>query len=277
MVTRTSSEHTTHTTTPWQADMFLDKVGRYSRDFFKSRIVHLGAFAVTSATYTAVAWPLSLTGIAYAYFCRKRISDEFVTFYMDRYPLPDSKSSEAHQTNGIWTFYKTQRNKPLYDVVGAVHAIDLVVKGTNGASLYVGSHPTEKMLPWIQKQGVSDVVSMVEEFEYDMPTIYGTVIQADEWEKHGITLHHYPSTDHQLPSHAVMERSANQIVRLLSQGKSVLVHCKMGMGRAPTIAALAIRKMLNISDDTVFDLVQKARPQLSKRSVRTALLAYSDA
>jgi rhodanese-related sulfurtransferase len=78
-------------------------------------------------------------------------------------------------------------------------------------------------------------------------------------ERHGIEYISFPIKDYGVPeSHQEALGFAQTVLDRLKQGKSVVVHCRQGIGRAPTMAA-AVMVLAGIPAAGIFDTLAKVR------------------
>ena len=83
--------------------------------------------------------------------------------------------------------------------------------------------------------------------------------EASEAKRQGMDFVSYPIHDRQVPrSEAKWAEVLEQISRALSEGRSVVVHCRQGIGRSALVAAcLLVRK--GISPGSAVELISAAR------------------
>jgi len=74
-----------------------------------------------------------------------------------------------------------------------------------------------------------------------------------------VSVCHLPLADHGSPSLARLREVAEKVVELIRQGHEVLVHCRAGQERAPTVAcAVLVLQGWTLSD--AFRRVAEVRP-----------------
>jgi ADP-ribosyl-[dinitrogen reductase] hydrolase len=126
--------------------------------------------------------------------------------------------------------------------VGAGHLGLTFCPGKKGQSMYgpAWSRDLEADLERIEAWGAAAVVTLMETHEFDMlgvPTL-GEAVRA-----RGLEWCHFPILDVSVPTPEAMTRWAEVSARLhalLDEGRGVVVHCRGGLGRAGTMAALLL-------------------------------------
>ena len=93
----------------------------------------------------------------------------------------------------------------------------------------------------IKGWGASAVLSLIEDHEFEMLGVpkLGEVVKA----RRGVDWFHFPIRDLDTPTDDAMERWATLSAQLhgtLERGSRIVVHCRGGLGRAGTIAALML-------------------------------------
>lgn len=107
--------------------------------------------------------------------------------------------------------------------------------------------------------GAAAVVTLIEEKEFERLGVGGLASGVRE---RGIDWHHLPIRDVDVPDEAAMEiwrTIAPKLHRILEGGGRVLVHCRGGLGRAGTVAALMLTER-GLSASAAIDTVRFARP-----------------
>lgn len=111
----------------------------------------------------------------------------------------------------------------------------------------------------IREWGASTVITLIE--PHEMATLKVQAIAA-ETEARDMAWLHMPITDISAPDHrfdAAWAREGQGLMAAIRAGARVLVHCKGGLGRAGTIAALMLVELGADPDDAI-RAVRKARP-----------------
>lgn len=87
-------------------------------------------------------------------------------------------------------------------------------------------------LAWLREQGIGAVLSMTE-----------TPLAPDALARHGLESLHVPVADLTAPSPEQFDRALRFIDWQRVQGRSVVVHCKMGQGRTGVVLAAYLVRM----------------------------------
>jgi len=97
----------------------------------------------------------------------------------------------------------------------------------------------DQTLESIAKLGCTNIISLVESHEIE--DICGLDFFSDQFKKHDFTWHHLPIVDYEIPDKAFMENWGNTYPGLLNElknGNNIFIHCKGGIGRSGTVAAM---------------------------------------
>lgn len=162
--------------------------------------------------------------------------------------------------------YKTSLTHPLrIDTVSAGCAGGLIgitfCPGKYGDS-FTGAHWRRDLsvdLDVIQKWGANAVVTLIEEHEFVLLEVEELGVQI---KARGMELHHLPITDVQPPDQRFEDgwsSVSKQLTDLLRSGGRILVHCRGGLGRAGTVAALLLVE-LGVPRSDAVNQVREARP-----------------
>lgn len=92
----------------------------------------------------------------------------------------------------------------------------------------------------VARWGARAVVTLIEDHEFEMLGVPGL---GDAVRARGIEWHHLPIVDVQPPDarfESGWATSGPRLLELLGAGEKVLVHCRGGLGRAGTVAALLL-------------------------------------
>lgn len=90
----------------------------------------------------------------------------------------------------------------------------------------------------LEAQGVTDIVCLVEEVELEWMDPPETMLQRQlSVERKGMSFYNYPIEDYEAPDLYEAKQIVQLIMEALEKGRSVIVHCWAGLGRAGTIAA----------------------------------------
>jgi len=113
--------------------------------------------------------------------------------------------------------------------------------------LYVGPQFNQLGKRRLEKEGITAVVNLRTEFDDAA---------------HGLAFPYYcylPTVDDEAPSVEHFQKGVDFIHSVLEQGGKVYIHCKAGVGRAPTLAAAYLISRGHSLDDALA-LIARARP-----------------
>lgn len=71
-----------------------------------------------------------------------------------------------------------------------------------------------------------------------------------------------PTRDHEAPSQSQLRIAAQTIHEVVSQGKSIYVHCQNGHGRSPTVVAAYFIQFKQKTVGQAIALIKKQRPEI---------------
>ena len=101
-----------------------------------------------------------------------------------------------------------------------------------------GGEALERQMAKLAHGMVDHVVSLLEPAE---AADLGLADEAAAAERHGLGFYNFPITDHGVPADVVhYRRAAQAIERRLNAGQSIVIHCRAGLGRAPSLAIAAL-------------------------------------
>jgi len=107
-----------------------------------------------------------------------------------------------------------------------------------------------------QQSGVQAVCSLLREDEI---TQLGLTEEKNICNAHGIEFESFPISDRGVPESSVaLRKLIRQAEAWLADGKSVLIHCRIGIGRSALVAALVLAT-LGVDISTAFEHISKAR------------------
>lgn len=111
----------------------------------------------------------------------------------------------------------------------------------------------------IKAWGAQAVVTLIEDSEFELLSVTGL---GDAARARGMDWHHFPIPDLDVPTPKAMEHwreLSPRLHRILENGGRVMVHCRGGLGRAGTIAALLLVERGRPAGEAM-TLVRAARP-----------------
>lgn len=120
-----------------------------------------------------------------------------------------------------------------------IHWIGLNTIGRLGVSRKPdGGEALDEQMAGLSHGMVDQVISMLE------PEEAHTLGLADEGgaaERHGVGFFNFPIPDHGVPTDvAAYRKTAQAIDRRLRLGQAIVIHCRAGLGRAPSLAICAL-------------------------------------
>lgn len=120
-----------------------------------------------------------------------------------------------------------------------IHWIGLDTPGRLGVSRKPeGGERLEAQMERLAHGMVDHVVSLLEPLEAEAA---GLAEEAAACERHGVGFYNFPITDHGVPANIDhYRRVAHTIDRRLRAGQALVIHCRAGLGRAPSLAISAL-------------------------------------
>ena len=101
-----------------------------------------------------------------------------------------------------------------------------------------GSEALEGQMAHLAERRVDQVVSLLEPAE---AADLGLADEGGAAERHGMGFYNFPITDHGVPANpAYYRRVASAVERRLNAGQTIVIHCRAGLGRAPSLAIAAL-------------------------------------
>jgi len=101
-----------------------------------------------------------------------------------------------------------------------------------------GGEALEGQMAHLAERGVDQVVSLLEPAE---AADLGLADEGGAAERHGMGFYNFPITDHGVPANAAYyRRVASAVERRLNAGQTIVIHCRAGLGRAPSLAIAAL-------------------------------------
>lgn len=144
---------------------------------------------------------------------------------------------------GLWVTLKWAWGRGLPKVTG----VPLASNSQITPEIWVGPQYNLRGKQWLEKQGLTGGVNM--RVEYD-DAAYGLAL-ADYC--------HLPTIDDDMPSPEHLQKGVDFIRAVVGRGGKVYIHCKGGIGRAPTMAA-AYFVAEGMSVDEAIALIKRTRP-----------------
>ena len=135
------------------------------------------------------------------------------------------------------------------------------IEGIPKGRLMIGPMPggfrdLERDIEKLKKRGVDVVVSLL---SYDEAVAVGLIREPEVCAGYGIQFLFFPVRDHSVPkSRRTTAPFVFQLKLLLDNNKSILIHCRAGIGRSATIAA-CVMGMLGIPPEPAFEKIGVAR------------------
>ncbi len=101
-----------------------------------------------------------------------------------------------------------------------------------------GGEALERQMAKLAHGMVDHVVSLLEPAE---AADLGLADEGGAAERNGVGFYNFPITDHGVPADVVhYRRVAHAIDRRLNAGQAIVIHCRAGLGRAPSLAIAAL-------------------------------------
>ena len=118
-------------------------------------------------------------------------------------------------------------------------------------NLYMSGYQTAKNLDFLKQNKINHIVNLTSQSCEN--------IHLNDLEYSSFKL----SDNAQFNLSEILDNIIQVISDQISQGKSVLVHCKMGISRAPSIIIAYLIKIIGRTYNQAFDEVQKIDPKIS--------------
>lgn len=113
--------------------------------------------------------------------------------------------------------------------------------------VYVGPQYKSAGLAWLEQEGIDAVINMRIEFDNA---------------EHGLVPEHYlhlPTVDDDAPTMEHLAQGVAFCEQIIANGGKVYIHCKGGIGRAPTMAAAYFISQ-GMTRDEALQLIRQSRP-----------------
>jgi atypical dual specificity phosphatase len=135
--------------------------------------------------------------------------------------------------------------------------------------LYLGAVPMQSQTSsLIAKNGITAVLTVLEDFEVRGSTAIGRPMQPEDYESMKIQHLHLSCRDFTSPSFKLLNRGADFIDKYLTNGNRVYVHCKSGRGRSACMILAYFLKYRYLDLDTAYALLKKRRSIVFEKSHR---------
>lgn len=143
-------------------------------------------------------------------------------------------------------------------------------------NIYLGALPllNNGHLDQIIALGVTDVLSMVEDFEME-DGWFNKPVKPSDWEANGIVVKHIQAVDF-LPLKAEeIQEGVEYLAQKIQEGHLVYVHCKAGRGRSATIVICYLMQYEGLTFEEAYRFVKEQRPHINLNDQqRQAILDY---
>ncbi len=142
-------------------------------------------------------------------------------------------------------------------MVSKIYWIEKFSQGKLGTSARPrgGDWLEDEIKQW-RNSGVNIVASALTDLEMAELDI---ITEAKVCRKYGLEFYHFPVEDRELPfSSSKWLDFIKTLNKQFQQGKSIVAHCRMGIGRSTMIAA-SVMILNNIPSETVFEWISEAR------------------
>jgi dual specificity MAP kinase phosphatase len=156
---------------------------------------------------------------------------------------------------GLWTTVQWAWGRGIPKLTG----VPLFAYSRITPQLYVGPQYGRRGRQALQEEGITGVVNM--RVEYDDAA-------------HGLALERYchlPTVDDDSPSAEHLQKGVDFITGVVAEGGKVYIHCKGGIGRAPTMAAAYLVSQ-GMGLDDALATIKQARPFIHITSPQMAAL-----
>jgi protein-tyrosine phosphatase len=143
----------------------------------------------------------------------------------------------------------TDREHPLFRIERNQPGVLSTMPAPAGGALLKGN------IESLVARGVTGIVSLLPPTELKHLGLNDEAVVAAA---NGLDFWHLPIGDFGVPDTHEVLQLVKQLVAALAQGQSVAIHCRMGIGRASTIAALVLRQE-GVSASDAFARISTAR------------------
>lgn len=123
-------------------------------------------------------------------------------------------------------------------------------------NLILSGQPATRAWPYLYSRGVTGVINMRSEYDYDVKIEGGAVDYLN-----------LPTVDRQAPSLEHLAEGVGFIRQQVERGGKVYIHCWEGLGRGPTMAA-AYLVSNGMTSDEAWDHIRRVRPFIAPLPVQ---------
>ena len=130
--------------------------------------------------------------------------------------------------------------------------------------IHVGGIPLkDNHMQRLKELDVKAVLSIVEDFEFETPGIFGYTqpIDPEDWPKYDIVHQNICCIDHSPLTIEQFEAGTKFIQHHVNLGQRVYIHCKVGVGRSVSMVIAYLMKYHHKTFDLAHNLAQERRPQ----------------
>jgi protein-tyrosine phosphatase len=132
--------------------------------------------------------------------------------------------------------------------------------GRIAPQIILGGQPARRILPILARAGVTGVVNLRKEFDYERD-IGGAKLR----------YLYLPTVDNEAPSLEHLALGVNFIKEEVTKGGSVYIHCWEGLGRGPTMTA-AYLVSTGLSPQAAWERIRSIRPFIRPNKLQTEQL-----
>lgn len=118
-----------------------------------------------------------------------------------------------------------------------------------------GGQWLQPVMSGLAEAGVSVLVSLLTEFEMAELELAG---EPEAAEAAGMAFYHLPTPDRTVPDRAASLELAEMLRMLLARGAGVAIHCRYGIGRSSTLAAMVL-VLEGAAPQQAWELISAAR------------------
>lgn len=112
----------------------------------------------------------------------------------------------------------------------------------------------------LKAQGYTHIVVHLEDYEIlAINEASGGSDYFKEAEQRGMTIIHFPVNDGGVPSIIALHKYVQQVIKLLAEGRRVLVHCRAGLGRTGLFAAACLVASTGMDAQEAMHVVRTVR------------------